>query len=123
MCDKHTIYIIVPIFICVVLPVACVWLVTRARQHEVDQKTALAMKAIENGAELDPNFFAGSGKKPVGIKERVFRNLKAGIILMAIGVMFVAMGLIMSGLKDEINEGLYMAAAIFGSLGLAFLVI
>ena len=42
---------LVPIFICVILPIAIVWLVVRARKHEMDKKTEIMLKAIEAGAK------------------------------------------------------------------------
>ena len=38
--------ILVPLGICVVLPVMIVWLVTRARQNETNKKTEIMLKAI-----------------------------------------------------------------------------
>ena len=37
--------ILVPLGICVVLPVMIVWLVTRARQNETNKKTEIMLKA------------------------------------------------------------------------------
>ena len=48
---------LIPISICVVLPLIIIALVLRNRRHEVDKKTELMMKAVENGATLDPAFF------------------------------------------------------------------
>ena len=52
--------ILVPIFICVVLPVTIVWLITRARQNETNRKTEVMLKAIEAGATVDANLFKNS---------------------------------------------------------------
>ena len=49
--------IIVPIGICVVLPVMLVWLVTRVRRNEIDKKTEVMLKAIESGATIDSDLF------------------------------------------------------------------
>ena len=49
--------ILMPLGICVVLPVMIVWLVTRARQNETNKKTEIMLKAIESGATIDANFF------------------------------------------------------------------
>ena len=38
---------LIPIGICVVLPVMIVWLVMRSRQHDMDKKTEVMLKAIE----------------------------------------------------------------------------
>ena len=49
---NNLVHALIPITIVVLLPVLVVWLVMRTRQHEVDKKTEILMKAIENGAEL-----------------------------------------------------------------------
>ena len=49
--------IILPIFICVVMPVAIVWLVMRAKQNETNKMAEIMLKAIEAGIPLDPDFF------------------------------------------------------------------
>ena len=54
--------IIVPIGICVVLPVMLVWLVTRVRRNEIDKKTEVMLKAIESGATIDSDLFKEAPK-------------------------------------------------------------
>ena len=41
--------IILPIFMCVVMPVAIVWLVMRAKQNETNKMAEIMLKAIEAG--------------------------------------------------------------------------
>ena len=54
--------IIVPIGICVVLPVMLVWLVTRVRRNEFDKKAEVMIKAIESGATIDSDLFKEAPK-------------------------------------------------------------
>ena len=91
---------LVPIFICVILPCCIVWLTSNAKKHEMDKKTELAMKAIENGAEVDPNFFSNIRSSSKGFKEKVFAYMKTGIILSSIGIVFLLMGFIMRELVE-----------------------
>ena len=44
--------LLIPLGICVVLPVMIVWLVNRTRQNETNRKTEIMLKAIEAGATL-----------------------------------------------------------------------
>ena len=48
---------LIPISIVVVLPVLVVMIVMRQRRFEVDKKTEVLLKAVENGTQLDPSFF------------------------------------------------------------------
>ena len=47
--------LLIPLGICVVLPVMIVWLVNRTRQNETNRKTEIMLKAIEAGATIDAN--------------------------------------------------------------------
>ena len=49
--------IIVPIGICVVLPVMLVWLVTRVRRNEIDKKAEVMIKAIQSGVTNDSDVY------------------------------------------------------------------
>ncbi len=80
--------ILVPIFICVVLPVLIILIVMNARKHEVSRKTEVALKAIEAGAPIDPNFFK-TAKKKESIKERLLGQLTGACITFLMGVAFM----------------------------------
>ena len=114
---------ILPIFICVILPCCIVWLTSNAKKHEMDKKTELAMKAIENGAEVDPNFFSNIKSSTKGFKEKVFAYMKTGIILSSIGIVFLLMGFIMREMVEDAIVAFYSTAAIFIVLGNAFFLI
>lgn len=67
--------IIVPIGICVVLPVMLVWLVTRVRRNEIDKKAEVMIKAIESGVTIDSDLFKEAPKKRKSTKERLLNRL------------------------------------------------
>ena len=76
---------LIPISIVVVLPVLVVWLVMRTRQHEVDKKTEILMKTIENGAELNPDFF-NMTKQPKSVKDKLMGCLTTAMVTGVIGL-------------------------------------
>lgn len=43
-------YLLIPIFVCVVLPVAIVWIISTTKKHEMDRKTDMMMKAYPAGS-------------------------------------------------------------------------
>ena len=47
----HLMNILVPLGVCVVLPVLIVWLVTRVRKNETDRKAEIMIKAIKHDME------------------------------------------------------------------------
>lgn len=86
--------VLLPIFICVVLPIFIVFLVMNARKHEVSRKAEVALKAIEAGAPVDPNFFKTAKKKKEGIKERLLGQLTGACITFLMGAAFLAVNLL-----------------------------
>lgn len=77
---------LIPIAIVVVLPVLVVWLVMRARKHEVDKKTEILMKTIENGTELSPEFF-NMTKRPKSAKDKLMGYLTTAMVTGIIGLL------------------------------------
>ena len=80
---------LVPIFVCVVLPVAIVFIVMNARKHEASRKAEVALKAIEAGVPVDPAFFK-SEKKRQGTKQKLLEQLTGACITSLMGAAFVA---------------------------------
>lgn len=87
--------IILPIFICVVMPVAIVWLVMRAKQNETNKMAEIMLKAIEAGIPLDPDFFKTQTRTlQKSLKERQLGWLTAACILIALGLGSILVGAI-----------------------------
>lgn len=84
--------ILVPIAICVVLPVMIVWLVTRARENETNRKTEIMLKAIESGATIDPNLFGNQGH--ITVKERLLKRLTGACVTSLLGVACIILNLV-----------------------------
>ena len=127
---KHKIYtvmvedILIPIFICVVLPVMIVWLITRARQNETNRKTEVMLKAIEAGATIDANFFKNP-KESITIKERLLKRLTGGCIFSLMGVVFTIIGLVNRSMALD-NDAFtipVLFGGIFFAIGVAHLVV
>lgn len=108
--------IIVPIGICVVLPVMLVWLVTRVRRNEIDKKTEVMLKAIESGATIDSDLFKEAPKKRKSTKERLLNRLICGCAASIIGAALTAIGIIpWMTLEDDT----FAPLMIFGGISLA----
>ncbi len=108
--------IIVPIGICVVLPVMLVWLVTRVRRNEIDKKTEVMLKAIESGATIDSDLFNEAPKKRKSTKERLLNRLICGCAASIIGAALTAIGIIpWMTLEDDT----FAPLLIFGGISLA----
>ena len=88
--------ILVPIAVCVVLPVMIVWLINRTRQNETNRKAEIMLKAIEAGATIDADFFKAqqNQKAPKTIKERLLKRLSGGCICALTGLASAAVGIV-----------------------------
>lgn len=112
--------IIVPIGVCVVLPVMVVWLVFRTRNHIVDRKADVLLKAIENGQDIDPEMFASddrSKRTKRSLKMNLLDKLQAGIILVIMGTVLVAGAMVIPG-----KDFLFIIASILLAIGIGFCV-
>lgn len=85
--------ILVPVAICVILPIMIVWLVGRVRQNETNRKAEIMLKAIENGQSIDPEIFK-SRKAVSSIKKDLLDKLNGACITFLMGVAFLVLYLI-----------------------------
>ena len=89
---EEIIALLIPICICVVLPVMIVWLVTRAWTRRTEKKMDVLMKAIENGAEVDPDMFVkATAGKPKSVKMELLNKLGTGVMLSLMGLVFIVL--------------------------------
>lgn len=77
--------ILMPLGICVVLPVMIVWLVMRTRQNETNRKTEIMLKAIESGVTVNADLFK-QRHETMTIKERLLKLLSSASVVSLIGV-------------------------------------
>ena len=91
----------VPVFICVILPVVVVWLVTRAKQNETNRKAEIMLKAIEAGVPVDMEQFKSAKKKaPVSIKQELLDKLNGACITSLMGIGFLTLGILRVVITD-----------------------
>ena len=115
--------ILMPLGVCVVLPVMIVWLLMRTRQNETNKKTEVMLKAIESGATVDPEFFKSQQREQKTIKERLLSRLTWGSIFSLIGVVLLVLAIVFANsyAPDGWNFGDSPAPtfAIIGGISLA----
>ena len=85
--------ILVPVAICVILPIMIVWLVGRVRQNETNRKAEIMLKAIENGQSIDPEIFT-SKKRVAPIKKDLLEKLNGACITTLMGLAFLGIYLV-----------------------------
>lgn len=125
----NLIEVLVPIAIVVVMPVLVVWLVMRARQHEVDKKTEVLLKAVEEGVQIDPAFFRNAGQKNKSVKGRLMGYLITAMITGIIGLITSVAQIVfysILGLWDRGDGAILMFVILSGILlavGIAFFIV
>ena len=80
--------VLIPIAVCVVLPVLIVWFVSRVRQNETNRKAEIMLKAIENGQSIDPDMFK-TNKAKSSIKKDLLEKLNGACITTLMGLAFL----------------------------------
>lgn len=85
--------ILVPIFICVVLPVAIVLISALTKMNGDNKRATILIKAIESGSGIDANRLAESLRKPRK-SERDILNLRLlrGCMFSLIGIVLIIIG-------------------------------
>ena len=119
--------ILLPLGVCVVLPVMIVWLVTRTRQNETNKKTEIMLKAIESGATIDADFFKDAQKNQKSTKERLLNRLIWGCAASILGVGLAVLGIVQwvnwngTSSNDSFIVPLFFAG-IFLAIGIALFI-
>ena len=120
--------ILIPLGICVALPVMIVWLVTRARQNETNKKTEIMLKAIEAGVAIDANFFKEQQGSST-VKECLLKRLTWGCVFTLMGVAFTVIGFVNRSMMADIQmstDSFTVPCAfgcIFFAIGVALLIV
>lgn len=120
--------ILIPIFICVVLPVMIVWLTTRAATNADNKRAQVLMKAIESNASIDADKLAEALQKPRRTPaEMQSRRLMRGVMFTLLGIVaaLVALWMSLQEAKSDPTGVLFMliAAGICFAVGVANLTV
>ena len=119
---EGTIALLIPICICVVLPVMVVWLVTRARIKKNEQKMAVLVKAIENGMEIDPELLVSETESSRNTKMKLIKKLTTGIVCSMIGISLLVCPSLDAFEGVAGLEMLYIIGGVMVAIGVAYMV-
>lgn len=112
---------LVPIGICVVLPIMIVWLVTRTKSRSIDKKTEVLLKALENGQQIDPELLITpkQSKNLKTIKMVLLEKLQVAAVFTIMGVAMIVLSAV-GILGDTANVGFpvfMLCGVIFSAIG------
>lgn len=111
---------LVPIFVCVVLPIAVVLITSLTKINGENKRTKIILKAIEANKDVDTDKLIESLKKsPKSSREILNGRLLRGCIFTAIGVALAGIGLFFwaNGIKG--SDEPVSVPFVFGSISLA----
>lgn len=114
---------LIPIFILVVLPVMVIWLVTRARTINNEQKMKVLVKAIENGVDIDPALLISETESSRNTKMKLIRRLTVGIIFLIIAVALLICCTLVDSFRDFIIHSVaifYIVDGVLFAIGIAY---
>ena len=107
---------LIPISICVVLPTLIVRLIGRVKQNETNRKAEIMLKALDNGAKIDSDFFKSqSGSKT--IKERLLGRLTGACVTGLLGVALLGVAIYMASRLDwSTDDDVIMMTVLLGGI-------
>ena len=122
---KELVALLVPLGVCVVLPVLIVWLVTRSRINAQNRHTEVMIEALKSNsleaAEAISAMLKKTEKTPL---ERLMVKFGWGSVLTLIGIGLIVICCIMSSdpnFADEVNEMLIVTICLLG-VGIGMLI-
>lgn len=113
---------LVPIFVCVVLPVGIVWLVTRAGVNKDRQRSQVVIEALKNNPDIDINeilkTYSVKEKTP---QERLQNRLLRGVLfsILAVAITFF----VIFDVYGLGNQGMLVLDIVFYGLGISNMVV
>ena len=114
--------ILVPIFVCVVLPVAIVWIVFSTARNSDNKRAEVLIKAIENNTDIDADKLAEAlNKKPKTPRERQLGRLLRGCIFTLIGAALTVISLTV--IEPDDQTGLLIISSVSAAIGIAYLIV
>lgn len=117
---------LVPIAICVVLPIAIVWMTTRARITRDNLRKEIILAAMEKNSDIDIEEMMKKLNRPKKLlKEKLIMRLLCGSMFVGFGILtYVALAVYMCIFGQDTNMfiGLSFVAVPSLAVGIAFLI-
>lgn len=117
---------LVPIAICVVLPIAIVWMTTRARIKRDNLRKEIILAAMEKNSDIDIEEMMKKLNRPKKLlKEKLIMRLLCGSMFVGFGILtYVALAVYMRIFGQDTNMfiGLSFVAVPSLAVGIAFMI-
>lgn len=111
---------LVPIFVCVVLPIAVVLITSLTKMNLENRRTQIIIKAIEANKDVDTDKLIESLKKPrKTAREILNRRLLCGCIFSFVGLALVIVGLVNLLTGSDFSSDPVTVPFVFGGVSIA----
>jgi TRAP-type C4-dicarboxylate transport system permease small subunit len=112
--------ILVPIFVCVVLPVAIIAIIFGASINSDNKRSKVLIKAIESNCDIDADKLAEALQKPKKTALEILNlRLLRGCIFSLVGIAVCIIGIIAYSMGMEFQTDAVTVPLIFGGISLA----
>lgn len=112
--------ILVPIFVCVVLPVAIIAIIFGASINSDNKRSKVLIKAIESNCDIDADKLAEALQKPKKTALEILNlRLLRGCIFSLVGIAVCIIGIIAYSMGMEFQADAVTVPLIFGGISLA----
>ena len=117
--------ILVPIGICVILPLGIFWLYYRAQMNKENKRTEIIMKALESNSNLDTDSLVkaleNTSKTPQGIRyARLQRGCQYTLLGIALCVVYLSNG---KAIDSDMAFMMKFAGAASLAVGISYLIV
>ena len=111
---------LVPIFVCVVLPVAIVLITSLSKMNVENKRTQIIIKAIEANKDVDTDKLIESLKKPEKTAREILNGrLLRGCMYSLIGVALAIVGIVNLATGSDFSADPVTVPFVFGGISLA----
>ena len=118
--------VIIPLGICVVLPIACVCLFVYMKNHEINKRSEILLAAIEKNMDIDVDvLFRKLADSQQTLKERILKKLTKGLLFSAVGLglLCVSVWRLFDGFVTDLWYVILFIAAISLLIGIAYIIV
>ena len=120
--------ILVPIFICVILPVSIVLIISLTKINGENKKTQIILKAIETNKDVDTDKLVESLRKPLRTPRELLNiRLLRGCMYSLIGLALIIVGLVNLAGESELGDDPVTIPLVFGgiviAIGISYLIV
>lgn len=113
--------ILVPIFVCVILPVAIVWIVFYSIQKRNANETQIILESLRTHPEADAEKLIKLMKRPLKAPwQDLNRKLLRGSIFTLMGIAFAFLGIFCE--NEELVFGNWVFCGVLSAVGIGFLI-